>query len=158
MRLGNTLADARQMQNDPDAELRELASEEALEAEQALLEVESALQVLLLPQDPSDKSNVFLEIRAGTGGDEAAIFSGDLFRMYHRYAEQKGWSVEVLSERTGEHGGYKELITRVVGQDVYSHLKFESGAIAYSGSLKQSLRAAFTPRPARLLCCPRSRR
>ena len=128
MRLGNTLADARQMQDDPDAELRELASEEALEAEQALLEVESALQVLLLPQDPSDKSNVFLEIRAGTGGDEAAIFSGDLFRMYHRYAEQKGWSVEVLSERTGEHGGYKELITRVVGQDVYSHLKFESGA------------------------------
>ena len=89
MHLGNTLADARQMQDDPDAELRELASEEALEAEQALIEVESALQVLLLPQDPSDKSNVYLEIRAGTGGDEAAIFSGDLFRMYHRYAEQK---------------------------------------------------------------------
>lgn len=128
MRLGDTLADARQMQDDPDAELRELASEEALEAEQALREVESALQVLLLPQDPSDKSNVYLEIRAGTGGDEAAIFSGDLFRMYHRYAEQKGWAVEVLSERPGEHGGYKELITRVVGQDVYSHLKFESGA------------------------------
>ena len=97
MHLGNTLADARQMQDDPDAELRELASEEALEAEQALIEVESALQVLLLPQDPSDKSNVYLEIRAGTGGDEAAIFSGDLFRMYYRYAEQKGWSVEVLS-------------------------------------------------------------
>jgi len=83
---------------------------------------------LLLPRDPSDGNNVFLEIRAGTGGDEAAIFSGDLFRMYHRYAEQKGWSVEILSERAGEHGGFKELISRVVGQDVYSHLKFESGA------------------------------
>jgi len=92
------------------------------------LETEAALQVLLLPRDPSDGSNVFLEIRAGTGGDEAAIFSGDLFRMYHRYAEQKGWSVEVLSERPGDHGGFKELISRVAGQDVYSHLKFESGA------------------------------
>ena len=89
MRLSDTLADARQMQSDPDAELRELASEEALEAEQALMDAESALQVLLLPQDPSDKSNVYLEIRACTGGDEAAIFSGDLFRMYHRYAITK---------------------------------------------------------------------
>ena len=128
MRLGDTLVDARQMLEDPDAELRELASAEASDTEQALKDVESALQVLLLPRDPSDQSNVYLEIRAGTGGDEAAIFSGDLFRMYHRYAEQKGWSVEVLSERPGEHGGYKELIVRVVGQDVYSHLKFESGA------------------------------
>jgi len=81
-----------------------------------------------LPQDPKDAGNVFLEIRAGTGGDEAAIFSGDLFRMYHRYAEQKGWSIEIMSERAGDHGGFKELITRVVGQDVYAHLKFESGA------------------------------
>jgi peptide chain release factor 1 len=84
--------------------------------------------VLLLPKDPSDASNVFLEIRAGTGGDEAAIFSGDLFRMYHRYAEQKGWSVEIVSERAGDHGGYKELITRIAGEEVYAHLKFESGA------------------------------
>ena len=126
--LQETVADARQMLNDPDAELRELAAEEIAEAERELTEIEAALQVLLLPQDPSDGSNVFLEIRAGTGGDEAAIFSGDLFRMYHRYAEQKGWSVEVLSERSGEHGGFKEVISRVVGQDVYSHLKFESGA------------------------------
>ena len=126
--LQETVADARQMLNDPDAELRELAAEEIAEVERELTDIEAALQVLLLPQDPSDGSNVFLEIRAGTGGDEAAIFSGDLFRMYHRYAEQKGWSVEVLSERSGEHGGFKEIISRVVGQDVYSHLKFESGA------------------------------
>jgi peptide chain release factor 1 len=89
---------------------------------------EAELQVLMLPKDPKDKSNVFLEIRAGTGGDEAAIFSGDLFRMYSRYAESKRWSVEVISERPGEHGGYKELITRVAGEAVYAHLKFESGA------------------------------
>ena len=123
-----TLNDARQMLEDPDTDMRALASEEATEAEQALEAIASSLQVLLLPRDPSDGNNVFLEIRAGTGGDEAAIFSGDLFRMYHRYAEQKGWSVEILSERPGEHGGFKELISRVVGQDVYSHLKFESGA------------------------------
>ncbi len=123
-----TLEDARQMLEDPDTDMRALASEEATEAEQALEAIASSLQVLLLPRDPSDGNNVFLEIRAGTGGDEAAIFSGDLFRMYHRYAEQKGWSVEILSERPGEHGGFKELISRVVGQDVYSHLKFESGA------------------------------
>ena len=123
-----SLEDAKQMLEDPDIDMRALASEEATEAEQGLEAIASSLQLLLLPRDPSDGNNVFLEIRAGTGGDEAAIFSGDLFRMYHRYAEQKGWSVEILSERAGEHGGFKELISRVVGQDVYSHLKFESGA------------------------------
>lgn len=127
-RLQEAVTDARQMLNDSDAELRELAAEEIAEAERELTDIEAALQVLLLPQDPSDGNNVFLEIRAGTGGDEAAIFSGDLYRMYHRYAEQKGWSLEILSERAGEHGGFKEVISRVVGQDVYSHLKFESGA------------------------------
>ncbi len=122
------LADAREMLGDADPEVRALAQEEIASAEAAVEEVESALQLLLLPQDPNDAGNVFLEIRAGTGGDEAAIFSGDLFRMYHRYAEKKGWSIEVMSERPGDHGGYKELISRVVGQDVYAHLKFESGA------------------------------
>ena len=126
--LQEAVTDARQMLNDSDAELRELAAEEIAGAEREMTDIEAALQVLLLPQDPSDGNNVFLEIRAGTGGDEAAIFSGDLCRMYHRYAEQKGWSVEILSERAGEHGGFKEVISRVVGQDVYSHLKFESGA------------------------------
>ena len=122
------LEGARQLLEDSDADIKALATEEVAAASVALEEIESALQVLLLPRDPNDRSNVFLEIRAGTGGDEAAIFSGDLFRMYHRYAEQKGWSVEILSQRSGEHGGYKELISRVAGQDVYSHLKFESGA------------------------------
>ena len=90
--------------------------------------LEAELQTLLLPRDPNDSHNVFLEIRAGTGGDEAAIFAGDLFRMYSRFAERKGWKIEVLNERPGEHGGYKEIISRVAGQDVYGHLKFESGA------------------------------
>ena len=126
--LQATLADAQEMLNDADPELRILAEDEITDATTAVEEIESALQLLLLPQDPNDTGNVFLEIRAGTGGDEAAIFSGDLFRMYHRYAEQKGWSIEIMSERAGDHGGYKELITRVVGQDVYAHLKFESGA------------------------------
>ncbi len=81
-----------------------------------------------MPKDPRDDANIFLEIRAGTGGDEAAIFAGDLFRMYSRYAERQGWKVEVLSESAGEHGGYKEIISRVVGRGAYSQLKFESGA------------------------------
>lgn len=122
------LAEARLLLTDSDPDLREMAGEEieAGQAQQAVLEAE--LQTLLLPRDPNDGNNVFLEIRAGTGGDEAAIFSGDLFRMYNRYAERNKWAVEVISERQGEHGGYKEIIARVVGPDVYAHLKFESGA------------------------------
>src|ERR1700761_9336106 len=88
---------------------------------------ELALQQLLVPKDPHDESNIFLEIRAGTGGDEAALFAGDLFRMYARYAESKRWEVEVLSESPGEHGGYKEIISRIIGRGAYSLLKFESG-------------------------------
>ena len=122
------LEDARTMLEDSDAELREMAREELDSGGERLGELELELQTLLLPRDPRDSHNVFLEVRAGTGGDEAAIFSGDLFRMYSRYAEQKGWKIEVLSERHGEHGGYKEIITRVEGRDVYAHLKFESGA------------------------------
>jgi peptide chain release factor 1 len=86
------------------------------------------LQRLLLPKDPNDRSNVFLEIRAGTGGDEAAIFAGDLFRMYNKYAESQGWKVEILNERPGDHGGFKEVISKIDGKEVYSQLKFESGA------------------------------
>ena len=125
--LQGVVSDTRQMLDDPDEDIVALATEEIAEVEQTLEAVEADLQILLLPKDPSDASNIFLEIRAGTGGDEAAIFSGDLFRMYHRYAEAKGWSIEVLSERSGEHGGYKEIIMRVVGTDVYANLKFESG-------------------------------
>lgn len=113
--------------NDEDAELRALAEAE-IEGERFNLEsLDQQLQVLLLPQDPNDTRNTFLEIRAGTGGAEAALFSGDLSRMYHRYAEQRGWQIEPVSESLGEHGGYKEIILRIKGQNVYSRLKFESG-------------------------------
>ncbi len=122
------LEEARGLLDDGDADMRAMAEEELASGEQQRESLELELQKLLLPRDPNDAHNVFLEIRAGTGGDEAAIFSGDLFRMYGRYAEQQGWQVEVVSERPGEHGGYKEIISRVVGRDVYAHLKFESGA------------------------------
>ncbi len=110
-----------------DPELKEMAAEEIDQAETRAEELNQELQILLLPKDPDDNSNIFLEIRAGTGGDEAAIFAGDLMKMYYRYAEQQRWTVEVLSENAGEHGGYKEIIMRVIGQNVYSQLKFESG-------------------------------
>jgi len=122
------LEEANTMLQDSDPDLREMAREEIDGAESELADLEVELQKLLLPKDPNDSHNVFLEIRAGTGGDEAAIFSGDLFRMYSRYAEDQHWKIEVLSERQGEHGGYKEIITRVEGRDVYANLKFESGA------------------------------
>ena len=102
-----------------DEELHELTARVAAE--------ELALQRLLVPKDPHDDSNIFLEVRAGTGGDEAAIFAGDLFRMYARYAESKRWEVEILSESSGEHGGYKEVISRIIGRGAFSALKFESG-------------------------------
>ena len=120
-------ASAQEMANDSDPELRELAKQEIEEAEQSIENIENELQILLLPKDPNDTRNIFLEVRAGTGGDEAAIFSGDLARMYQRYAERKGWQTEIISESMGEHGGYKEVIMRVSGRDVYSQLKFESG-------------------------------
>ncbi len=122
------LEGAQALLKDGDAEMREMAEEEVAQAKEALLGLEDRLQRMLLPKDPNDGRNVFLEIRAGTGGDEAAIFSGDLFRMYSRYAERQGWRVEILSENIGEHGGYKEVISRVEGDNVYAKLKFESGA------------------------------
>ncbi|MFT4248404.1 MAG: peptide chain release factor 1 [Pseudomonas sp.] len=110
-----------------DPEMRELAEEEIGAAQARLAELEQRLLLLLVPQDPRDDGNLFLEVRAGTGGDEAAIFAGDLFRMYARYAERQGWKVEVESDNPGEHGGYKEIVARVVGRGAYSKLKFESG-------------------------------
>jgi len=122
------IQEARLLLDEGDREMQEMAEEE-IQTNQALIDpLELQLQKLLLPKDPNDSKNVFLEIRAGTGGDEAAIFSGDLFRMYSRYAENRGWRVEIISENAGDHGGFKEIITRVVGQGVYSQLKFESGA------------------------------
>ena len=108
--------------------MREMADAEAARLEQSIADHEAALRVLLIPKDPNDERNVFLEIRAGTGGDEAALFAGDLFRMYSSYAEKNRWKLEVLSHSDGDHGGYKEIITRICGQRVYSRLKFESGA------------------------------
>jgi peptide chain release factor 1 len=111
-----------------DPEMKELAQEELKDADKELIALEESLQILLLPKDPNDDSNIFLEVRAGTGGDEAAIFAGDLFRMYSRYAEVRGWQVELISQNVGEHGGYKEAVLRIIGNGAYSRLKFESGA------------------------------
>ncbi|UBM24641.1 peptide chain release factor 1 [Pseudomonas sp. p1(2021b)] len=127
-KVQDDLEGAQALLKDSDPDLREMAVEEVREAKEQLVGLESQLQRMLLPKDPNDGRNVFLEIRAGTGGDEAAIFSGDLFRMYSRYAEKRGWRLEILSENEGEHGGYKEIIARVEGENVYGKLKFESGA------------------------------
>ncbi|MHB8679275.1 MAG: peptide chain release factor 1, partial [Rudaea sp.] len=121
-----SLDSARAMLNDPD--LRELAESEIAELRARRETLERELNVLLLPKDARDDANIFLEVRAGTGGDEAAIFAGDLFRMYARYAESRGWRTEILSANPGEHGGYKEIVARVEGAGVFARLKFESGA------------------------------
>ncbi|TLY90140.1 MAG: peptide chain release factor 1 [Gammaproteobacteria bacterium] len=125
--LERDLAAARDLQADPDAGIRTLGEEEVGHVRRELEAAESELRRLLLPKDPRDDRNIFLEVRAGTGGDEAAIFAGDLHRMYARYAEGRGFAVEVLSESPGEHGGYKEIISRIVGRGAFSLLKFESG-------------------------------
>ncbi|MGC1951081.1 MAG: peptide chain release factor 1 [Gammaproteobacteria bacterium] len=122
-----SIASARELLRDRDPDMRMLAEEELRQGEEQCVSLEQKLQRLLLPTDPADQSNIFLEIRAGTGGDEAALFAGDLFRMYARYAEVRGWQIELLTEHFGEHGGYKEVILRLIGQGAYSRLKFESG-------------------------------
>ncbi len=126
--VSGDIESAKLMLKDDDAEMREMASEELKEGEKSKEQLQQQLQILLLPTDPSDNSNIFLEIRAGTGGDEAAIFSGDLFRMYSRYAENMGWRIEIMNQNEGEHGGFREIIAKVIGQGAYSKLKFESGA------------------------------
>jgi peptide chain release factor 1 len=120
--------EAKLMAEDDDPDMREMAADEYRSAKQKMETLEAQLQVLLLPKDPNDSRNVFIEVRAGTGGDEAAIFSGDLFRMYSKYVDTMGWKIEIVSANEGDHGGYKEIISRVVGTDVFSHLKYESGA------------------------------
>ena len=126
--VSENLEQAREMEKDNDPDIREMAADEISSASEELEKLDLSLQKLLLPKDSKDSCNVFLEIRAGTGGDEAAIFSGDLFRMYSRFAESQNWRSEVITERPGEHGGYKEIIARIEGKDVYEKLKFESGA------------------------------
>ncbi|RUO65628.1 bacterial peptide chain release factor 1 (bRF-1) [Pseudidiomarina planktonica] len=118
---------AREMLQEDDAEMRAMAEDELAGAEQEQEELTSQLQILLLPKDPNDDRACYVEIRAGAGGDEAAIFAGDLFRMYSRYAENRGWRVEIVSSSDGEHGGYKEIIAHVSGQGAYGRMKFESG-------------------------------
>ena len=124
--MGN-FNEAKRMMDDDDKDMQEMAKEEFKEAKEQLEKLEDQLQILMLPKDPNDDKNIFLEIRAGTGGDEAAIFSGDLYKMYTRYAEAKRWTVELLNESLGDHGGYKEVVVRIIGQGAYSKLKFESG-------------------------------
>jgi peptide chain release factor 1 len=121
------ISSTRELLTDADPEMKMLAQEELEEAQKRKQSLEEALEMLLIPKDPADNSNIFVEIRAGTGGDEAALFAGDLFRMYCRYAEARGWKIEPLSESSGEHGGYKEVIARVIGRGAYARLKFESG-------------------------------
>ena len=113
---------------DSDADVQQMAHEECVTLRTQLERLQEEINVLLLPKDPHDDSNLFLEIRAGTGGNEAALFVGDLLRMYQRYTEKQGWRIETLSLSEGEVGGYKEVITRIIGHGAYSHLKFESGA------------------------------
>ena len=128
LELEAAATDANAMLEESDSDLRKMAQDELNEIHDKQEHLQSELQKLLLPKDPNDDHNIFLEIRAGTGGDEAAIFSGDLFKMYSSYAESQRWKVEVLSKSDGEHGGYKEIISRIEGHGAYSKLKFESGA------------------------------
>lgn len=122
------LIEAKEMIKSGDSELKEMGQEELPTLNKALSGFENDLQRMLLPKDPNDDANIFLEIRAGTGGDEAAIFGGDLFKMYSRYVEKLGWQMEIVNTQEGEHGGFKEITARIIGTGAYSKLKFESGA------------------------------
>jgi peptide chain release factor 1 len=124
--VGN-LRGAKELMNESDPEIQQLAKQELKDAEEQIEKLEKELQILLLPRDPHDDSNIFLEIRAGAGGDEAAIFAGNLARMYTRYSESQGWQVEVINSNVSEQGGFKEIILRIIGQGAYSKMKFESG-------------------------------
>jgi peptide chain release factor 1 len=122
------LIGAEEMLEDSDPDIRQMGQEELEDVQARLEQLELQVKKALIPRDPHDDSNIFLEIRAGTGGDEAAIFAGDLFKMYVKYADQHGWKLETLSQSDGEHGGFKEIISRIIGRGAYSKLKFESGA------------------------------
>lgn len=122
-----SIEEAKQMLADTDPAMKSLAEEELASTSERQKTLEQKLRLLLLPRDPDDNNNIFLEIRAGTGGDEAGLFVGDLFRMYSRYAEGNKWAIEILSQNQGEHGGYKEIVARIIGVGVFSKLKYESG-------------------------------
>lgn len=120
-------ATAEEMLKDDDPDMREMAQEEFKEAKKAVENMTAELQILLLPRDPKDDNNCFVEIRAGAGGDEAAIFAGDLFRMYSRYAEKQGWKIELMNSNESEQGGFKEIVAKINGDGVYGQMKYESG-------------------------------
>ena len=124
----NDINAAQKLLSEDDQDIKEMAEEEIALSQSKLDQLELELKKSLLPKDPNDSRNIILEIRAGTGGDEASIFSGDLYRMYSRYVEKNKWQIEVMSSNIGEHGGFKEIIARISGSNVYSKLKFESGA------------------------------
>jgi peptide chain release factor 1 len=126
-KMAADLEENQELMQDADPEMRELAQAEVKALREAMPEVEAELRVLLLPKDPLDEKNILLEIRAGTGGDEAALFAGDIFRMYCRYAERKRWKVEIMSSSEAGSGGFKEVIASISGDKVYSRLKYESG-------------------------------
>jgi len=128
LKLLEQMESSKALMNDEDGEVRSLAEEEFLSLKTDIEKKEAELQILLLPQDENDSANIFLEIRAAAGGDESSIFAGDLFRMYLKYAEKNRWSVEILQSNAGDHGGYKIIIARISGENVYAKLKFESGA------------------------------
>ena len=123
----SSLVEARQLVKDADPEIREMAEIEIKELTSSIQTLEIDIKRLLLPKDPDDSKDVFLEVRAGAGGDEAALFAGDLFRMYSRLAERNNWNMDIVSIREGDHGGYKELVTRIEGNEVFKQLKFEAG-------------------------------
>jgi peptide chain release factor 1 len=125
--IGSEVVAAKELAGDDDPEVQEMGQEELAKLQDIHKLLQLDLEKSLVPPDPHDDSNIYLEIRAGTGGDEAAIFAGDLFRMYSKYAEQKRWPIEVISAREGDHGGYKEIVSRVTGSGIYARLKFESG-------------------------------
>jgi len=126
-RAEEDIEEAKLLMKDSDPEIKQMAELEFDDLRNSIDDLEIELKRLLLPKDPDDSKDVFLEIRAGTGGDEAALFSGDLYRMYSRLSERNNWQMEVVSVREGDHGGYKELVTRIQGSDVYMQLKFEAG-------------------------------
>ena len=126
-KASQSVEEAKSLLKSTDTEMQELASEELADATNQQQELEEQLNILLLPKDPDDDNNIFLEIRAGTGGDEAALFAGDLFRMYHRYVDSNKWQIETINTSNGEHGGYKEIVARIIGRGAYSRFKFESG-------------------------------
>ena len=152
------LRSAEELAGSPDKDMAEMAAAEIGELRPKIAEMEQNIRILLLPKDAADEKNVILEVRAGTGGDEAALFAGDLLRMYQRYADLQGWKFSIMEASDGDAGGYKEVIANISGKGAYARLKYESGVHRVQRVPRPRRRAASTPPPRRLPCCPRSKR